>query len=92
MPTEQPQTSTPLLDVRGLPPADRHAQIFDLLGRLEGGEAMILVNDHDPQPLHHRLEWIKPGAFSWDYLAEGPEVWQVRIGRKAGCDCCCGSH
>ncbi|MBB4065388.1 DUF2249 domain-containing protein [Gellertiella hungarica] len=84
----------PILDLRMLPPPERHARIFHLLGMLDGGETLTLINDHDPLPLHRQLEWVQPGVFSWEYLAEGPDVWQVRIGRResAGCNCTCGSH
>lgn len=84
----------PTLDVRLLPPPERHARIFHMLGLLEGGEHLTIVNDHDPAPLHRQLEWVQPGVFSWEYLLEGPSEWHVRIARKetAGCNCCCGSH
>lgn len=84
----------PILDVRLLPPPERHARIFHMLALLDGGEHLVLVNDHDPAPLHRQLEWAQPGAFSWDYVLEGPSEWHVRIARKesAGCNCCCGTH
>lgn len=82
----------PPLDVRQLPPPERHARIFHMLGMLDAGEGLILINDHDPVPLHRQLEWVQPGVFSFDYLVSGPELWRVRIGRResAGCNCTCG--
>jgi uncharacterized protein (DUF2249 family) len=41
------------------------------------------VNDHDPKPLWYRFEAEHAGAYAWDYLEQGPEVWRVRIGRPA---------
>lgn len=71
------------VDVRSLIPMQRHATIFDLVGRLEPGEAFVLVNDHDPKPLYYQLEAEHPGVFSWIYLERGPEAWRVEIGRLA---------
>ncbi len=70
------------LDVRNLPPAQRHALIFDTCGKLAIGSAMILVNDHDPKPLYYQFEAERPGQFGWDYVESGPEVWRVQITRK----------
>ena len=71
------------LDVRTEPPARRHELIFDTYDALPPGEGFVLVNDHDPKPLRYQFEAEHAGAFSWDYLEEGPEVWRVRIGRPA---------
>jgi uncharacterized protein (DUF2249 family) len=69
------------LDVRPLPPAQRHEQIFTTIGRLEPGQWFVLANDHDPKPLRYQLEAEAPGQISWDYLQAGPALWRVRIGR-----------
>jgi uncharacterized protein (DUF2249 family) len=78
-----PVLAGPDLDVRDLPPAQRHAAIFDAYHALAPGAGFVLVNDHDPKPLRYQLEAEHPGQFTWDYLAAGPDVWQVRIGRPA---------
>lgn len=71
------------LDVRELAPRLRHEHIFAALAALAGGEALRLVNNHDPRPLRHQLEAEQPAQFSWDYLERGPERWAVRIARLA---------
>lgn len=73
----------PQLDVRPLPPAQRHQKIFALFDQLPKGAGFILVNDHDPKPLYYQLNFEHAGQFAWDYLEEGPEVWRVRIGKIA---------
>jgi len=73
----------PILDVRSEPPARRHELIFDTYDALAAGTGFVLVNDHDPKPLRYQLEAEHAGAFTWDYLEQGPEVWRVRIGRPA---------
>ncbi|MCZ7589913.1 MAG: DUF2249 domain-containing protein [Gaiella sp.] len=77
-------TADQTLDVRSEPPARRHELIFDTYDALAPGGGFVLVNDHDPKPLRYQFEAEHAGAFSWDYLEEGPEVWRVRIGRPAG--------
>ncbi len=72
-----------VLDVRQEPPARRHALIFDTFGGLEPGAGFELRNDHDPKPLYYQFAAELPGAFTWDYLEQGPEVWRVRIAKPA---------
>ncbi len=82
--TQTADTAAPReFDVRSLVPMQRHATIFDLVGRLEPGASFVLVNDHDPKPLYYQLEAEHPGAFSWTYIERGPEAWRVEIGRIA---------
>lgn len=69
------------LDVRTLPPARRHEVIFGRFNPLAEGESFILVNDHDPKPLHYQLLAEYPGKLLWEYLEQGPEVWRVRMGK-----------
>lgn len=71
------------IDVRTLIPAQRHAKIFELVGKLTPGGAFILINDHDPKPLYYQLEAEHPDQFSWDYVEQGPQVWRVKIGKLA---------
>jgi uncharacterized protein (DUF2249 family) len=70
-----------VLDIRPIPPAQRHPLIFDLFNKLAAGESFILVNDHNPKPLYYQFQAELTGQFSWDYVEEGPESWRVRIGR-----------
>jgi uncharacterized protein (DUF2249 family) len=71
------------VDVRTLPPAERHPLIFGRFNALPVGEAFVLVNDHDPKPLFYQFKFEHEGQFSWDYLEQGPKVWRVQIGRVA---------
>ena len=71
------------LDVRSLVPVERHRRIFKLCDELPEGSGFVLVNDHDPRPLYYQLEAEHRGEFSWEYLEAGPEVWRVRIARRA---------
>ena len=86
-------TQSPVIDVRQIPPPQRHTTIFGQFDELLPGEAVQIVSDHDPRPLHYQLETNFPGQFGWDYLEQGPDVWRVEIDRleDGGCDCCCGA-
>ena len=70
------------LDVRRIPPREKHPTIFNTFDNLKQGTAMLLVNDHDPRPLRYQLEAERPNGFEWEYLEQGPEVWKVSIRRR----------
>ncbi|HEY8325281.1 MAG: DUF2249 domain-containing protein [Ktedonobacterales bacterium] len=75
-------TNTPdALDVREIPPTERHPMIFRRFAALPVGEAFILINDHDPRPLYFQLNFEYNGQIGWDYLEQGPTVWRVRVSR-----------
>ncbi|MBS0314117.1 MAG: DUF2249 domain-containing protein [Burkholderiales bacterium] len=82
------------IDVRTIPPYERHAQIFGRFDALAEGESLVIVNDHNPTPLHMQLESRTPGQVRWTYLMSGPDLWRVQIGkqpldRAAMEDSCC---
>ena len=74
-------TETDTLEVRHLPPAQRHQVIFERFNALAVGGSFVLVNDHDPKPLYYQLVAEYQGQLLWQYLEEGPEVWRVRMGK-----------
>jgi uncharacterized protein (DUF2249 family) len=71
------------LDVRTVPPPQRHPLIFGAFDALAPGEAIEIVNDHDPMPLYFQFEKTRLGQFDWRYLGAGPQLWHVRIARVA---------
>ncbi|HEU0113209.1 MAG TPA: DUF2249 domain-containing protein [Thermomicrobiales bacterium] len=71
------------LDVREVTPRERHPLIFDSVASLSPGQSLRLVNDHDPKPLYYQFMAEHPGEVGWQYLEEGPDVWQVRITKLA---------
>ena len=70
-----------IIDVRTIPPRERHPLIFQTFEKLAAGTSFYLVNDHDPKPLYYQFGAEYSGKFTWDYLDQGPEVWKVRIGK-----------
>jgi len=75
------ETTKTTVDVREIAPRERHPLIFGAFDQLASGEALMLINDHDPKPLYYQFQAESNGQFTWDYLENGPEVWRVRIGR-----------
>jgi uncharacterized protein (DUF2249 family) len=90
---DQSQTK-PAIDVRAIPPFERHPRIFGMLHALSPGGAMLVTSDHDPRPLRFQIETNHPGQFDWSYQLTGPDVWQVEIVRLSedGCGYRCGGH
>lgn len=89
--TTLPQPNT--IDVRELPPRERHATIFWTFGSLAPNESMEIVNDHDPQPLCLQFQANFPRKFRWEDLESGPLAWRVRITKLAdphAAGQCCG--
>ena len=71
------------IDVRVVPPAQRHNLIFATFDALPTAGAFEIVNDHEPLPLRRQFEITRPGQFDWSVVQAGPAVWQVRISRLA---------
>ena len=77
----EPMTNTRTLDVRVIPPREKHPTIFQTFASLQPGESFVLVNDHDPKPLRYQFEAEHAGEYGWQYLEQGPAVWRVEISK-----------
>ena len=69
------------LDVRVIPPREKHPAIFQTFESIEPGSFFVLINDHDPFPLRYQFQAERADQFTWEYLEQGPVVWRVRIGK-----------
>ncbi|BAW81027.1 hypothetical conserved protein [Candidatus Nitrosoglobus terrae] len=76
-------TSKATIDVRSIPPQERHPLIFRTFDDLELGESLLLINDHDPKPLYYQLQHSRGKNFDWQYLENGPSIWQVQISKTS---------
>ena len=76
-------TQVQVIDVRFIPPRERHPMIFRTFDELEPGGAFELVNDHEPKPLFYQFLHERADLFNWNYLQQGPEVWRVRIEKRS---------
>lgn len=45
----------PKLDVRDIPPTQRHVKIHETFEEMEPGETLTIVNDHEPKPLYYEM-------------------------------------
>lgn len=63
------------LDLREIPPPERHPKIFDAFEELARGDALTIVNDHDPKPLYYQMD-----AEVESFDAEGYSVEKVGPG------------
>ncbi|HEY5183313.1 MAG TPA: DUF2249 domain-containing protein [Actinomycetes bacterium] len=71
----------PVLDVRNVPHAIRHATVFGAVGAVPVSGSLVLIAPHDPLPLLGQLEDREPGAFNVSYDQRGPDAWPVRLTR-----------
>lgn len=63
------------------PPHLKHKVIFETFNKLNPGEAMLLINDHDPKPLRFQFESMYLHRFTWEYVEQGPLTFRVKIGK-----------
>lgn len=63
----------PKLDVREIPPVDRHSKIHTTFDSMDPGETLTIVNDHDPKPLYYEMAAETP-----DFNEDGYEVEQEK--------------
>jgi uncharacterized protein (DUF2249 family) len=72
------------IDVRDMAPRDRHPRIFAAFDALASGDAILLVNDHDPKPLMYQFQAERAGQVNWLPQEEGTERWVIRIEKAGG--------
>jgi len=68
-----------ILDLRTMPPFERHEKIFQIWDSMESGNVLKIINDHDPKPLRYQFEVEYKDKYSWEYKQEGPKDWVVEI-------------
>lgn len=67
------------IDVTVLEPRMKHPTIFKKFDETPAGKSFIIFNDHDPKPLYYQLLGERGNIFTWEYIENGPENWQVKI-------------
>lgn len=77
--------ATKILNVKGLDHAQKEKTIFPAINALQEGEALKIIVEFNPVPLHYML--AVSGEFSLSYEKEGPDEWILNITRiKPGDD------
>lgn len=69
-----------VIDVPSIEPhSKKHERIFEAFDSLKKGESFIIHNDHDPKPVFYQLQGMHGDVFEWEYINQGPEVWNIRV-------------
>jgi uncharacterized protein (DUF2249 family) len=71
----------PVLDVRPIPHAIRHATVFGAFDAIGPGQSLVIIAPHLPRPLLAQLAERAP--IDTEVLVDGPDAWTVRITRRA---------
>jgi uncharacterized protein (DUF2249 family) len=74
----------PVLDVRTIPHAIRHAAVFGAFEAIRPGGSLVLVAPHAPLPLLAQLSERAP--IEVEFLVEGPTEWHVQLTRLPDAD------
>ncbi|MEO6834053.1 MAG: iron-sulfur cluster repair di-iron protein [Chitinophagaceae bacterium] len=70
------------IDVPTIEPRMKHPTIFRVFDSLQGGESLIIHNNHDPKPVYYQLLGERGDIFTWEYLQQGPEFWDIRVTKR----------
>ena len=70
----------PVLDVRPIPHAIRHASVFGAFDAVEPGGSLVIIAPDAPLPLLAQLAERAPIEVT--FLVEGPDAWHVQITRQ----------
>jgi len=71
-----------ILDLRPMPPFERHKKIFQVWDELKTNETLRIINDHDPKPLWYQFEVEYKDKYEWEYEQKGPQDWIVNIKKR----------
>ena len=72
------------LDLRDVPPPERHPMIHEAFQALDSGETLRIVNDHEPKPLFYEFQ-AEVDAFdeeAYDVRREGPREFVADLPKR----------
>ncbi|HQE11672.1 MAG TPA: iron-sulfur cluster repair di-iron protein [Flavipsychrobacter sp.] len=72
-----------IITVPLIEPRLKHATIFQVFDSLAAGESLIIHNDHDPKPVYYQLLGERGDIFTWQYLEQGPQWWDIKVTKKS---------
>lgn len=72
-----------ILNIPSLEPRLKHPTIFKTFDELNGGESFIIHNDHDPKPVYYQLLSERGDVFTWEYLQQGPQWWDIKVTKRS---------
>lgn len=65
--------------MRPVPRAQRHPRIFAAYEALAAEQALVLLSDHEPRPLHAQFEERYAKRYAWEQRQLADGSWEVRI-------------
>src|SRR5699024_12519243 len=71
------------VDIRGIAPHDAERRALQAYGELGVGDALILLDDHNPQTLHDTFEREFAGSFSWETLSTNDGEYRICVTKRA---------
>ena len=71
-----------VINIPAIEPRLKHSTIFQVFDSLKPGESLIIHNDHDPKPVYYQLQNDKGDVFTWNYLQQGPQWWDIKVTKK----------
>lgn len=71
-----------VINIPVIEPRYKHATIFKVFDGLKAGESLVIHNDHDPKPVYYQLLNERGDIFTWQYLEQGPQWWDIRVTKK----------
>jgi uncharacterized protein (DUF2249 family) len=77
--TPRPAGPDKVMDARTIPCSVKHGLVLRTWRDLPVGDHFILLNDHDPMPLHRQFQAEFPDTFTWEYLEQGPVDFRIRL-------------
>jgi regulator of cell morphogenesis and NO signaling len=75
-----------IINVPSIEPRLKHPTIFKIFDSLQPGESLVIHNDHDPKPVYYQLLGERGDVFTWEYLQQGPQWWDIRVTRRGADD------
>ena len=87
-----------IFDGRSVPCSVKHGLIIQKWLNLAVGGYFVLLNVRDPARLREQFSAQWPDTFSWEYLVQGPDEFQVKITKLKAIGTvsaevgCCGGH
>lgn len=75
-------TRETIVDLREVAPHARSAVALYTSFLLRPGQAMQLIDDHDPVDLQPEFQ-AGPEKFGWRYVERGPDAWRISVTRNS---------
>ena len=73
------------LDLRGVPPSERHPRFFRKFDSLQPGQKLVLLNDHEPKPLFYEMKAEREERFvpeSYQVFKRGENKYEAHFPKK----------